>query len=209
MRSVNSNKIITKGSAVMLCGVVMALGANANASVVLNFNNLTMTNTTGNPAYIMGQPAGMLIGTLTSVQANFVLNSQTGGVWSSDLGIFVTPQNSVQLAANGGAGVYQAGGFNNWGSTQYSAWGTGNSGVAGTPTSTTLNLATPITFNGNASDPNVFISHLWNSNSTGNWSGSITLHGVEVVPEPASMALLSAGFGAVVLRRRRKANASK
>jgi hypothetical protein len=191
--------------AIAAMAAVAAMGASANADYVISFNNLNMVNTANNPAHILVTPPDYLIGTLTAVQANFVLEpGQTGGVWASDFGVFVTNQNSVATAGNGGVGLFQAGGFNSWGAAQYSAWGTGNSGAGGTPVVATINVPNPIVFAGDSSNPNVFLAHLWNAASQGTWSGTITLVGLNVIPAPGAMALLGLA-GMVGGTRRRRA----
>ncbi|MCC5840218.1 MAG: PEP-CTERM sorting domain-containing protein [Opitutales bacterium] len=155
----------------------------------------------------MGSP-GTLTGALTAIQADFVLNAETGLTWASDLAVFITNHGSVDLAANGGTGLLQLGGFNNaYGATNRLNWGIGDSEVPGTPVQTTINLsaAQQIVFNGDANDPAVFLAHLYNANTFGDWTGQITLVGLSVVPEPATYALfLGAIVGLVALRRRRR-----
>lgn len=186
-------------TSLLLAAALTAFGATAKANYVISFNDLTLTNTTANPGFV--NVGATLTGTLTAVEANFVIDAQTGGVWSSDLGVMVSNQNDINTAANGGVGLYQAGGFNTWGAAEYTSWGTGNSGNVGTPTVATRILANPIVFNGDASDPNVFLAHLWNSNSEGTWSGTITLVGL--VPEPSSFLSLSLALMGLGLVRRR------
>ncbi|HMO12966.1 MAG TPA: PEP-CTERM sorting domain-containing protein [Pirellulaceae bacterium] len=189
----------------MLCAVLSTCAATAKADYVVAFNNLNLSNTPSNPGYVIAVAPPFLVGTLTSVQANFIIEAGgTGGVWASDFGLFVTNQNSINLAGDGGVGIFQAGGFQQWGAAEHQVWGTGNSGTGGTPVIATLNLANPVVFNGNGGDPNVMLAHLWNSTSQGTWSGTITLVGLSPIPEPSSaLALSLACMGLAFVRRRR------
>jgi hypothetical protein len=190
--------------AIAAAAATAALSASAHADYVISFNNLNMVNTTGNPAHILVTPPNYLVGTLTSVMADFIIEAgQVGGVWASDFGVMVTNQGSVATVGNGGVGLYQAGGFNSFGAAEYTNWGTGNSGTAGTPVVADRILANPIVFAGDATNPNVFLAHLWDSNSQGTWSGTITLKGLTVIPTPGALALL--GLAGVIggTRRRR------
>jgi len=188
----------------LLCAALTAFSVTtAKADYVINFSDLTFANTTGTPASQLVTHPG-LVGTLTSVTATDIqMSAQTGGVWASDLGIMVSNQTSVNTTANGGAGFFQVGGFNSFGAAKYQAWGAGNSTSLNLPFSATITLGTPITFNGNAGDPNILLGHLWNSNSNATWSGSITLNGVSAIPEPSAFLALAVCGGVGLLRRRR------
>lgn len=197
-----SNRVIP----LLLCAALLLVGGSVRADYVISFNNVTFENTLGNPGWMFGTPAPpYLIGTLTAVQADFVMDAQTGGVWNSDLAIFITNQNDIQLAANGGSGLLQVGGFSaTWGAAERHVWGAGDNTNLGESLQVEIILDNPITFNGDASDPNVMLGNLWDSTSSGTWTGTITMIGVSQIPEPSTFLALSvACMGLGLMRRRR------
>jgi len=194
-----------RAGTLLLCAALTAFSVTtAKGDYVLNFSGLTFTNTLGSPGFQLQSHPG-LVGTLTAVEADFVIDGGGGGIWANDLGVMISNQTSVSLAANGGVGIFQAGGNNQWGAAEHKVWGAGvgNSGAPGTPVVATVALDIPITFNGNAGDPNILLAHLWNSNSNGTWTGSITLVGVNAIPEPSAFLALAVCGGIGFLRRRR------
>lgn len=193
-------------SSLILLGSILAMGATAKADVVINFTDLNFVNTAGNPDYRLEYSGGQLIGELTAISGNFQITAGTGDIWANDLGIFISNQSDIQLASNGGAGLAQVGGFANaWGAAEKIDWANGGGGPGGDndTVNDTRTLTTPITFNGNAGDPNVFLGHLYNSGTEGTWTGSITLVGVSVVPEPTGVMLFSISCLGLGLMRRR------
>lgn len=180
----------------LVCVAALAAAAGvAQADVTVNFTAFTFTGF--NFVQIYGAP-DFLSGTLTAVSVNAVLNASVNDTWADDLTIYVDP-----LPLSGG-GMLQVGGFSNLGAAERGSWANGASPLPGTPVSGTYSLINPISFAGNSSDPMVWLGNGYGSASTsGTWTGSVTLIGVNVVPAPAAAALL--GLGSVAaLRRRRK-----
>lgn len=197
-------RIAKIGALLFLLSLGLMTTSSTRADVVLNFD-LDFVNISGNPGQSLEIPSGQLVGTLTAIQANFVMTAKTSDVWRSDLAVFISNQGTIQPAANGGAGLFQVGGFSGtWGATERRVWGTGDDELLDTPLIATINLNTPIVFNGNASDPNIFVANLYNGDHTSSYNGSFTLVGLSAVPEPNSLTLLAlAGLTFVAKRRRR------
>jgi MYXO-CTERM domain-containing protein len=164
----------------------------ASADVTVTFTNQTWTGfnfTDLTAAY------GGFVGTLTGVSVNATLNASTNYTYADDLCVYVDP------APLGTGGLLQVGGFSNLGATQRVSWSNGASGAPGT-TVIDAKSVNPIVFSGSAADPKIWLGNGYGASGTsGTWTGSITLVGVNAVPAPGALALLGvAGFAA---RRRR------
>ncbi len=190
--------------ALVAIGLVAASVGNTQADIIINFNNLTAT---GWQFYTFlgegGTEHGTVAGELTGVSVNAVLNASLNFTYADDLTVYVTPTGDLALG-----GQLQAGGFSNMNAGEWQAWANGASDVVGTTVIDTITLNTPIVFNGNLSDGRIWIGNGYGASGTsGTWSGSITLHGVNsvsAVPEPTTLALSMIGLGVVGLVRRRK-----
>lgn len=168
--------------------------------VVINFD-LNFSNTPGNPGQSLEIPSGQVVGTLTAIQADFVMTAQDGGVFVSDLAVFVS--NLDTISPDGG-GLLQVGGWSDvWGASEFREWGTGDNSNLNERLEATITLNTPIVFNGDSSDPNVFIANLYDFETTSSFNGSFTLVGLSAVPEPNSLAFLAMASLAISARRRR------
>jgi MYXO-CTERM domain-containing protein len=170
-----------------------ALTASASADVTYTFENLVVN---GGDAILLWE-VGELTGTITAIQANWVMNTQSGGTWSSDLAGVLVAGNDIQNDQV----LSQVGGFaSTWGPLDHASWGQGNSSADGTPVNTTITLANAI----DASTVSAWIGHGWNvPSSWGDWTGSITFIGAsKAVPTPGALALLGLA-GLVGVRRRR------
>ena len=164
----------------------------ASADVTVTFTNQTWTGfnfTDLTAAY------GGFVGTLTGVSVNATLNASTNYTYADDLCVYVDP------APLSTGGLLQVGGFSNFGATQKVTWSNGGSDAPGT-TVIDAKSVNPIVFSGSAADPIIWLGNGYGAAGTsGTWTGSITLVGVNAVPAPGALALLGvAGFAA---RRRR------
>ena len=130
---------------------------------------------------------------MTSVNAT--LNASTAFTYADDLCIYVA---GSPLALGG---MLQCGGFSNLNDTQRYSWANGASSTPGTTVSGTVNFTTGINM---ATNPtmSVWIGNGYGSAGTsGTWTGTITLIGVNAVPAPGAIALL--GLVGLAGRRRR------
>ena len=169
-----------------------ALVSGASADVTVTFTNQTWTGfnfTDLTAAY------GGFVGTLTGVSVNATLNASTAYTYADDLCVYVDP------APLGTGGLLQVGGFSNLSASQRLSWANGGSSAPGTTVIDTKSV-NPIVFSGSASDPKIWLGNGYGGSGTsGTWTGSITLIGVDAIPAPGALALLGvAGFAS---RRRR------
>jgi hypothetical protein len=173
-------------------GVLVAVaGASAaSADVTYNFTNQTWTGFN----FSQLTNAGDLSGMLSSVSVDAVLLQSISDTWADDLTIYL---DELPLST---AGALQVGGFSNLGAGQRYFWPNGGAPDAGTPVMGTVALTTPIDI---AAYP-VWLGNGYGAAGTsGTWTGSITLHGVNLVPAPGALGLVGAG-GLMVARRRRR-----
>ena len=173
-----------------LCGVaVAALSSSAFADVTISFNNLTATG------FSFSQVAapGALVGSLTGVSVDATLLSSTAFTYADDLCVYL---DVLPLSMTG---MVQIGGYSDLGASQRYFWPTGGSSAAGTVVSGNVVFTSAV----DMSTPNLAI---WLGNgygaagTSGTWTGSITLYGVNAAPAPGAVALL----GLVGLTRRRR-----
>jgi MYXO-CTERM domain-containing protein len=164
----------------------------ASADVTISFANQTWTGFQFND---MTALYGGFVGTLTGVSVNATLNDSTNYTYADDLCVYVDP------APLSTGGLLQVGGFSSLNATQRLAWANGGSNAPGT-TVIDAKSVNPIVFSGSATDPIIWLGNGYGATGTsGTWTGTITLIGVNAVPAPGALALLGvAGFAA---RRRR------
>ena len=168
-----------------------AVASAASADVTYTLTNQTFTGFNFNEAYA----AGSLTGTFTGASVNAVLNASTAYTYADDLCIYVA---GSPLALGG---MLQCGGFSNLNATQRYSWANGGSNAPGTPVSGTVNFTTGIDMAANPT-MSVWIGNGYGAAGTsGTWSGTITLIGVNAVPAPGAIALL--GLVGLAGRRRR------
>ena len=164
----------------------------ASADVTVTFTNQTWTgfNFTDLTAVYGG-----FSGTLTGVSVNATLNASTNYTYADDLCVYV---DAAPLSTGG---LLQVGGFSNLQAAQRVSWANGGSDAPGTALIDAKSV-NAIVFSGSATDPIIWLGNGYGaSNTSGTWTGSITLVGVNAVPAPGALALLGvAGFAA---RRRR------
>ena len=164
----------------------------ASADVTVTFTNQVWT---GFNFTDLTQAYGGFVGTLTGVSVNATLTASTAFTYADDLCVYVDP------APLGTGGLLQVGGFSNLNATQRVSWSNGASNAPGTTVIDSVSV-NPIVFSGSAADPIIWLGNGYGAAGTsGTWTGSITLVGVNAVPAPGALALLGvAGFAA---RRRR------
>ena len=166
------------------------VGSVATADVTYSFTSQTWSGFNFNEAYL----AGSLSGTLTGATVNATLNASTSFTYADDLSVYV----AGSPLAFGGA--LQCGGFSNLNAVQRYSWANGGSSAPGTPVTGTVNFTTGLNMTGSSNS--VWIGNGYGAAGTsGTWTGSITLHGVNAVPAPGAIALL--GLAGLVGRRRR------
>jgi len=172
------------------------LASAASADVTITFTNQTWTGF--NFSQFFGLDAGeFLIGTLTGVSVNATLLASTNFTYADDICLYV---DALPLSTGG---LLQVGGFSNLQAQQRYFWANGGSPAPGTVVNDTVLLANALTFTGTATDAAVWVGNGYGAAGTsGTWTGSITLIGVNVVPAPGAIALFGlAGLGGS--RRRR------
>ena len=166
-----------------------ALTAAASADVTYSFESFEASGA----QFFEIFAAGELVGTLTGVGIDAVLNSAgAGGTWADDLTILVGAADLSTINL-------QAGGFSNTGAAERISWSNGTSGAAGTTVIDTQSLGTPL----DISALTVFLGNGYSSGGLTDWGGSITLIGVDLVPAPGALALL--GVAGLAGSRRRRA----
>lgn len=172
-----------------------AVAATASADVTYTFTGSTWAGF--NFTQVAGPEGalGFLQGTLTGVSVNATLNASAGFAYADDLCIY------IDVLPLSGGGLLQVGGFSNLNAAQRLGWANGASATPGTTVIDSRSV-NPIVFSGTASDAAVWLGNGYGgTGSSGTWTGSITLVGVNAVPAPGAIALLGlAGFAG---RRRR------
>lgn len=174
-----------------------SLGGAASADITVPLADFVATGwqffeVTGN------NPGEFIFGNLTGASVNAVLTSSTNYTYADDLCIYVDP---LPLSTGG---LLQCGGYSNLGAAQRYFWPNGGSSTPGTVVSGTVNFATAIFIDqALMGAPVVYIGNGYGYSATsGTWTGTITLHGVNFVPAPGAVALL--GLAGVASRRRRR-----
>jgi hypothetical protein len=164
----------------------------ASADVTISFANQRWAGFQFND---MTALYGGFVGTLTGVAVNATLNAATNYTYADDLCVYVDP------APLSPGGLLQVGGYSSLNAMQRLSWANGGSSAPGT-TVIDAKSVNAIVFSGSATDPIIWLGNGYNAAPTsGTWTGTITLIGVDVVPAPGALALLGvAGFAA---RRRR------
>ena len=175
------------------------LASASNAAVTYTFTGQTWIGFNFNEAY----PAGALTGTLTAVSVNATLNASTNYTYSNDLAVYVA---GSPLAVGG---LLQVGGFSNLNATQRYSWDNGGSDAPNTPVSGTINLTTSILFNPTSNaDMSIWVGNGYGAAGTsGTWTGTVTLEGLEsasAVAVPESGSLLPVMLVAVAMAARRR-----
>ena len=171
--------------------VAVVVASVASADVTYTFTNQTWTAFNFTEAYA----AGSLTGTLTGVSVNATLNASANYTYADDLCVYM---DAAPLSTGG---LLQVGGFSNLSALQRYSWPNGGSSAPGTTVSGTVNLTTAIDMAANPTQ-SIWIGNGFGAAGTsGTWTGTITLIGVNV-PAPGAVALLGLA-GAIGGRRRR------
>jgi MYXO-CTERM domain-containing protein len=175
---------------------VIASAASADITVTLtnqtfagfNFNQFVDYTTTN------------IVGTLTGASINVTLDASTNLTYADDLCVY------VDVLPLGTGGLLQIGGYSNLGAAQRYLWPNGGSSAPGTTSVGTVNLTSALAFTGNAAvDGTVWIGNGYGAAGTsGTWSGTVTLIGVDAVPVPAPGAMALLGVAGLAARRRRR-----
>jgi MYXO-CTERM domain-containing protein len=175
---------------------VIASAASADITITLtnqtfagfNFNTFVDYTTTN------------IVGTLTGASINVTLDASTSFTYADDLCVY------VDVLPLGTGGLLQIGGFSNLSAAQRYFWPNGGSSAPGTTSVGTVNLTSALAFSGNAAvDGTVWIGNGYGAAGTsGTWSGTVTLIGVDAVPVPAPGAMALLGVAGLAARRRRR-----
>ena len=161
-------------------------------STTVSFTNQTWTGFNFSDVTLL---AGGFTGTLTGVSVNATLNASTNYTYADDLCIYV---DVLPL----GPGLLQVGGFSNLSAAQRLSWANGGSSVPGTTVIDSKSV-NPIVFGG-LGQPNIWVGNGYGASGTsGTWSGTVTLIGVDAVAVPAPGALALLGHAGFASRRRR------
>ena len=175
---------------------VIASAASADITVTLtnqtfagfNFNQFVDYTTTN------------IVGTLTGASINVTLDASTSFTYADDLCVY------VDVLPLGTGGLLQIGGFSNLSAAQRYFWPNGGSSAPGTTSVGSVTLTSALAFSGNAAvDGTVWIGNGYGAAGTsGTWSGTVTLIGVDAVPVPAPGAMALLGVAGLAARRRRR-----
>ena len=178
---------------VLAAGVAAAaLVSAASADVTVTFTNQTWT---GFNFTDLTTAFGGFTGTLTGVSVNATLDASVSFTYADDLCVYV---DALPLSTGG---LLQVGGFSNLTALQRLSWANGGSSAVGTTVidSKTVNA---IAFTGTSADATIWLGNGYGASGTsGTWTGTITLIGVDAVPAPGAIALL--GLAGLAGRRRR------
>ena len=173
-----------------------AVASAASADITFTLTNQTFTGF--NFAQFVDYTTTNIVGTLTGASINVTLNSSVNYTYADDLCIYV----DVEPLSTGGR--LQIGGFSSLSATQRLFWPNGGSSAPGTVSQGSVTLTTALAFTGDAAvDGVIWVGNGYGATGTsGTWTGTITLHGIDAVPAPGAMALL--GAAGLVGRRRRR-----
>ena len=176
----------------LVAGLAAAVAGTASADVTVTFTNQTWTGfnfTDLSTAY------GGFTGTLTGVSVNATLNATTNFTYADDLCVY------VDVAPLSTGGLLQVGDFSNLQALQRLSWANGGSSAVGTTVIDSKSV-NAISFSGTSADATIWLGNGYGASGTsGTWTGSITLIGVNAVPAPGAIALV--GLAGLAGRRRR------
>ena len=183
---------------VLAAGVAAAaLASAASADITVTLTNETFTGF--NFSQFVDSPQFNIVGTLTGASINVTLNASVAYTYADDLCVY------VDIEPLSTAGFLQIGGFSNLSAAQRYSWPNGASNAPGATSIGSVNLTTALTFTGDkAIDGTVWVGNGYGAAGTsGTWSGTVTLHGVDAVAVPAPGAIALLGLAGLAGRRRR------
>jgi MYXO-CTERM domain-containing protein len=182
---------------VLATSVAAVVASAASADITVTLSNTTFTGF--NFATAVDYSLYNVTGSLTGATINVTLNASTAYTYADDLCVYV----DVLPLSTGG--FLQIGGFSNLSAAQRYSWPNGASSAVGTTSVGTVNLTTALSFSGNAGvDGTVWIGNGYGATGTsGTWTGTVTLHGINAVAVPAPGALALLGLAGFAGRRRR------
>ena len=174
-----------------------ALASAASADITVTLTNQTFTGF--NFSQFVDYTQFNIVGTLTGASINVTLNASVAYTYADDLCVY------VDIEPLSTAGFLQIGGFSNLSAAQRYSWPNGASNAPGTTSIGTVNLTTALSFTGDrAVDGTVWVGNGYGAAGTsGTWTGTVTLHGVDAVAVPAPGALALLGLAGLAGRRRR------
>lgn len=174
-----------------------ALASAASADITVTLTNQTFTGF--NFAQFVDYTQYNIVGSLTGASINVTLNASVAYTYADDLCVY------VDIEPLSTAGFLQVGGFSNLSAAQRYSWPNGASNAPGTTSIGTVNFTTALAFSGNkAVDGTVWIGNGYGAAGTsGTWTGTVTLHGVDAVAVPAPGAIALLGLAGLAGRRRR------
>lgn len=183
---------------VLAAGVAAAaLASAASADITVTLTNQTFTGF--NFSQFVDYTQFNIVGTLTGASINVTLNASVAYTYADDLCVY------VDIEPLSTAGFLQIGGFSNLSAAQRYSWPNGASNAPGATSIGSVNLTTALTFTGDkAIDGTVWVGNGYGAAGTsGTWSGTVTLHGVDAVAVPAPGAIALLGLAGLAGRRRR------
>lgn len=174
-----------------------ALVSAASADITVTLTNQTFTGF--NFSQFVDYTTTNIVGTLTGASINVTLNASTSFTYADDLCVY------VDIEPLSTAGFLQCGGFSSLSAAQRYFWPNGASSAVGTTSIGTVNFTTALSFTGDkAVDGTVWIGNGYGASGTsGTWTGTVTLHGVDAVAVPAPGALALLGLAGLTRRSRR------
>jgi MYXO-CTERM domain-containing protein len=175
---------------------VIASAASADITITLTGQTFTGFNF----SQFVDYTTTNIVGTLTGASINVTLDASTNFTYADDLCVY------VDIEPLSTAGKLQIGGFSNLNATQRLSWPNGGSSAPGTTSIGSVNLTTALAFTGDkAVDGTVWIGNGYGAAGTsGTWTGTVTLIGVNAVPVPAPGAMALLGVAGLAARRRRR-----
>ena len=174
-----------------------ALASAASADITVTLTNQTFTGF--NFSQFVDYTQFNIVGTLTGASINVTLNASVAYTYADDLCVY------VDIEPLSTAGFLQIGGFSNLSAAQRYSWPNGASSAPGTTSVGTVNFTSALAIDQSLSGaPTIWIGNGYGASGTsGTWTGTVTLHGVDAVAVPAPGALALLGLAGLAGRRRR------
>lgn len=160
-----------KKTLLFLCLVLASINTTFAQSTTIPFNSLVIES----GMFFKLNEIGEFQGTLTSVTINAVLDNSALETYANDLTVYITANGDINST-----GLLQIGGYDDLYASQSFLWANGDSEEPGTPVSGTINLTTPINFDGTTYT--VWLGNAYFEEGAGGiWSGTLTLNGLTEV----------------------------